>query len=68
MGKSGPDATSNLFFLGWGWPWVGEFVVFTATFIHGNFGAMISTAYVRAEDHVAPRAVFMLKKKENRQL
>ena len=27
VGKSGPKATFNLFFLGLGWPWVGEFVV-----------------------------------------
>ena len=26
VGKSGPNATSNLIFLGLGWPWVGEFV------------------------------------------
>ena len=25
MGKSGPNATFNLIFLGLGWPWVGEF-------------------------------------------
>ena len=25
VGKSGPHATFNLLFLGWGWPWVGEF-------------------------------------------
>ena len=28
VGKSGPIATFNLFFLGLGWPWVGEFVGF----------------------------------------
>ena len=28
VGKSGPTATCNLFFLGLGWPWVGEFVGF----------------------------------------
>ena len=27
-GKSGPNATCNLFFLGLRWPWVGEFVGF----------------------------------------
>ena len=27
-GKSGPNATVNLFFLGLSWPWVGEFVGF----------------------------------------
>ena len=29
IGKSGPNATFNLNFLGLGWPWVGEFVGFT---------------------------------------
>ena len=29
VGKSGPNATFNLIFLGLGWPWVGEFVGFT---------------------------------------
>ena len=28
VGKSGPNANFNLFFLGLGWPWVGEFVGF----------------------------------------
>ena len=28
VGKSGPIATFNLFFLGLGWPWVGELVGF----------------------------------------
>ena len=28
VGKSGPNATFNLIFLGLGWPWVGEFVGF----------------------------------------
>ena len=28
VGKSGPNATFNLFFLGLGWPWIGEFVGF----------------------------------------
>ena len=28
VGKSDPNATFNLFFLGLGWPWVGEFVGF----------------------------------------
>ena len=28
MGKSGPNPTFILFFLGLGWPWVGEFVGF----------------------------------------
>ena len=32
VGKSGPNATLNLFFLGLGWPWVGEFVGFIVTF------------------------------------
>ena len=32
VGKSGPIATFNLFFLGLGWPWVGEFVGFTITY------------------------------------
>ena len=32
MGKSGPNATFNLFFLGLGWPWVGEFVGFKKIF------------------------------------
>ena len=31
--KSGPNATFNLFFLGSGWPWVGEFVGFILVFI-----------------------------------
>ena len=33
VGKSGPDATFDLFFLGLGWPWVGEFVGFTMILI-----------------------------------
>ena len=33
VGKSGPNATFNLFFLGLGWPWVGEFVGFIIIFI-----------------------------------
>ena len=33
MGKSGPNATFNLFFPGLGWPWIGEFVGFTIMFI-----------------------------------
>ena len=28
LGKSGPNGTFNLIFLGLGWPWVGEFVGF----------------------------------------
>ena len=32
--KVAPNATFNLFFLGWGWPWVGEFV----GFIGSEFG------------------------------
>ena len=28
VGKSGPNDTFNLIFLGLGWPWVGEFVGF----------------------------------------
>ena len=28
VGKSGPNSTFNLIFLGLGWPWVGEFVGF----------------------------------------
>ena len=32
VGKSGPNATFNLFFLGSGWPWVGEFVGFIKIF------------------------------------
>ena len=32
VGKSGPNATFNLFFLGLGWPWVGEFVGFMIIF------------------------------------
>ena len=28
VGKRGPNATFDLFFLGLGWPWVGEFVGF----------------------------------------
>ena len=30
--KRGPNATFNLFFLGLGWPWVGEFVGFIVKF------------------------------------
>ena len=33
VGKSGPNATFNLFFLGLGWPWVGEFDGFIIIFI-----------------------------------
>ena len=33
VGKSGPIATFNLIFLGFGWPWVAEFVGFMAIFI-----------------------------------
>ena len=33
MGKTGPNATFNLFFLRLGWPWVGEFVGFITIFI-----------------------------------
>ena len=33
VGKSGPNATFNLIFLGLGWPWVGEFVGFMIIFI-----------------------------------
>ena len=33
VGKSGPNASCNLFFLGLGWPWVGEFVGFIIIFI-----------------------------------
>ena len=32
MGKRGHNATFNLFFLGLGWPWVGEFVGFIIIF------------------------------------
>ena len=32
MGKSGPNVTFDLFFLGLGWPWVGEFVGFVIMF------------------------------------
>ena len=28
VGKSGPNATFSLIFLGLGWPWVGDFVGF----------------------------------------
>ena len=31
--KSDPNATFNLFFLGFGWPWVGEFVGFIIIFV-----------------------------------
>ena len=34
VGKRGPNATFNPFFLRLGWPWVGEFVGFTITFIY----------------------------------
>ena len=37
VGKSGPNATFNLFFLGLGWPWVGEFVGFVIIFILSMF-------------------------------
>ena len=33
LGNSGPNATSNLIFVGLGWPWVGEFVGFIIIFI-----------------------------------
>ena len=33
MGKSGPNATLDLFFHGFGWPWVGEFDGFMIIFI-----------------------------------
>ena len=33
MGKSGPNATFDIIFLGLGWPWVGEFVGFIIIFI-----------------------------------
>ena len=33
VGKSGPTTTLNLFFLGLGWPWVGEFVGFIIIFL-----------------------------------
>ena len=33
MGKRGPKATVNLFFLGLGWPWVGEFVGLILIFV-----------------------------------
>ena len=33
VGKSGSNATFNLFFLGLDWPWVGEFVGFTIIII-----------------------------------
>ena len=32
VGKSGPNATLNLFFVGLGWPWAGEFVGFITIF------------------------------------
>ena len=33
MGKSDPNATINLIYLGLGWPWVGEVVGFVIFFI-----------------------------------
>ena len=33
VGKSGPNATFNLIFLGLGWPWVGEFDGFIVIFV-----------------------------------
>ena len=33
LGKSGRSITFNLYFLGLGWPWVGEFVGFIVIFI-----------------------------------
>ena len=40
VGKSGPNATLKLFFLGLGWPWVGEFVgfviMFTSKYVFSN--------------------------------
>ena len=36
VGKSGPNATFNLFFLGLGWPYVGDFVGFIIIFIQPN--------------------------------
>ena len=43
VGKSGsgPSATLNHFFLGLGWPWVGEFVVFTILCIYTMFSSLI---------------------------
>ena len=32
VGKGGPNATFDLFFLGLGWPWVGKFVGFMIGF------------------------------------
>ena len=47
MGKSGPIATFNLFFIGLGWPWVGEFVgfiiIFTCFPTQHNFGKSQNT-------------------------
>ena len=34
VGKSGPNATFTVFFLGLGWPWVGEFVGFIIKFMY----------------------------------
>ena len=49
VGKSGPNATFNLVFLGLGWPWVREFVGFIVTFIlfptQHNFGKSLSPYY-----------------------
>ena len=43
MGKAGPNATFNLFFLGLGWPWVGEFVGFIIVFDMFNVGQNVVT-------------------------
>ena len=37
VGKSGPNATFSVFFLGLGWPWVGEFVGSIIVFILVRF-------------------------------
>ena len=49
VGKNGPNATFDLFFLGLGWPWVVEFVGSTIIFIcfptHQNL-AIANTVFV----------------------
>ena len=37
VGKSGPNATLSLIFLGLGWPWVGEFDCFLILFTRYTF-------------------------------
>ena len=44
VGKSGPNPTFNLFFLGLGWPWVGEFVGFIVIFNRYMLSCLLYTS------------------------